>query len=112
MNQRIIEITDMQAHLSLHRGFLKVSIKDSKNYEIPLYDIGGIISNSYSITYSSSLLVKLAELNIPFIICGVNHSPAAFLFGVAISLLVAVLSPICPEVFSPQPKGSPSSVIA
>lgn len=82
MNQRIIEITDMQAYLSLHRGFLKVSIKDGKDYEIPLYDIGGIISNSYSITYSSNLLVKLAELNIPFIICGTNHSPAAFLWPV------------------------------
>ena len=68
MNQRIVEITDMQAHLSLHKGFLKVNIKNGKEYEIPLYDIGGIISNSYSITYSSSLLVKLAELNISFII--------------------------------------------
>ncbi len=89
MNQRIIEITDMQAHLSLHRGFLKVSIKNGKDYEIPLYDIGGIISNSYSITYSSSLLVKLAELNIPFIICGTNHSPAAFLWPVETHSLMA-----------------------
>ena len=67
MNQRIVEITDMQAHLSLHRGFLKVSIKDNKEYEIPLHDIGGVIANSYSLTYSNNLLVKLAELNIPFI---------------------------------------------
>lgn len=82
MNQRILEITDMQAHLSLHRGFLKVSIKDGQYYEIPLCDIGGIISNSYSITYSSNLLVKLAELNISFIICGKNHLPVAFLWPV------------------------------
>ena len=72
----------MQVHLSLHRGFLKVSIKDGKEYEISLYDIGGIISNSYSITYSGNLLIKLAELNIPFIICGSNHSPGAFLWPV------------------------------
>ena len=89
MNQRIVEITDMQAHLSLHKGFLKVSIKNGKEYEIPLYDIGGIISNSYSITYSSSLLVKLAELNISFIICGTNHSPAAFLWPVETHSLMA-----------------------
>ena len=89
MNQRIIEITDMQAHLSLHKGFLKVSIKNSKEYEIPLYDIGGIISNSYSITYSSNLLVKLAELNISFIICGKNHSPQAFLWPVETHSLMA-----------------------
>ena len=89
MNQRIVEITDMQAHLSLHKGFLKVSIKNSKEYEIPLYDIGGIISNSYSITYSSSLLVKLAELNISFIICGKNHSPQAFLWPVETHSLMA-----------------------
>ncbi len=82
MNLRIIEITDMQAHLSLHRGFLKVAINGGKEYEIPLYDIGGIIANSYSLTYSNNLLVKLAELNIPFIICGKNHSPAAFLWPV------------------------------
>lgn len=82
MNLRILEITDMQAHLSLHRGFLKVSIKDNKEYEIPLYDIGGVIANSYSLTYSNNLLVKLAELNIPFIICGQNHSPVAFLWPV------------------------------
>lgn len=82
MNLRILEITDMQVHLSLHRGFLKVSIKDSKEYDISLYDIGGIIANSYSLTYSNNLLVKLAELNIPFIICGTNHSPVAFLWPV------------------------------
>ena len=89
MNQRIVEITDMQAHLSLHKGFLKVSIKNGKEYEIPLDDIGGIISNSYSITYSSSLLVKLAELNISFIICGTNHSPQAFLWPVETHSLMA-----------------------
>ena len=82
MNLRILEITDMQAHLSLHRGFLKVAINGGKEYEIPLHDIGGVIANSYSLTYSNNLLVKLAELNIPFIICGQNHSPAAFLWPV------------------------------
>ena len=32
MNLRIIEITDMQAHLSLYRGFLKVAINGGKEY--------------------------------------------------------------------------------
>lgn len=89
MNQRIIEITDIQAHLSLHRGFLKISIKDGKEYEIPLFDICGIISNSYQITYSGNLIAKLAELNISFIICGKNHSPVAFLWPVETHSLMA-----------------------
>ena len=50
---------------------IKFAIKDNKEYEIPLYDIGGVIANSYSLTYSNNLLVKLAELNIPFIITNV-----------------------------------------
>ncbi len=89
MNLRILEITHMQAHLSLHRGFIVVSIKDGKSYEIPLSDIGGIIANSYSLTYSNNLLVKLSEENIPFIICGPNHLPVAYLWPVSTHSLMS-----------------------
>lgn len=89
MDLRILEITDMQAHLSMHRGFLVVRVKDNKEYEIPLFDIGAVIANSYSITYTNNVLVKLAEENIPFVICGSNHLPSAYLWPVNTHSLMA-----------------------
>lgn len=80
MNERILEIADMAAYLSIDRGFLSVSVKNGKKYNVPIDDIGGVIANSYDITYSNNLLVKLAELNIPLVICGTNHSPAGILW--------------------------------
>lgn len=82
MNERIIEIADLNVHLSVDRGFLKVSIQNGGEYKIPFSDIGGLIANSYSLTYSNNLLVKLAELNIPLIVCNQKHSPVAVLYPV------------------------------
>lgn len=82
MNERIIEITDLNVHLSVDRGFLKASIQNGDEYKIPFSDIGSLIANSYGLTYSNNLLVKLAELNIPLIICNQKHAPVAILYPV------------------------------
>lgn len=81
MNERILEITDMNVHLSSERGFIVVTVKDGKNYKIPTDEIGGVIANSYGLTYTNSVLVKLAENNIPLVICGNNHMPAGILWS-------------------------------
>lgn len=82
MNERILEITDMDAYLSVERGFLKITVNKEKEYKVPLCDIGGVIANSYRLTYSNNAIVKLAELNIPLVVCGSNHSPVGILWSV------------------------------
>ena len=81
MNNRILEISQMGAYLSIERGFIKISIENDKDYKVPIDDIGSIIANSYRLSYSNNLLVSLAERNIPLIICGSNHNPVGILWS-------------------------------
>jgi CRISPR-associated protein Cas1 len=78
---RIVEISGLDRHLCVDRGFLVVKSGKEVIGRVPIDDISGVICNSYSLTYSNNLLVALAERCCPVVICGRNHKPTAMLWS-------------------------------
>lgn len=80
--ERIVEIASDNRHLAAYRGFMTVSEGKQELGRIPLDDISAVIANAHGLTYSNNLLTALAQRGAPFVICGPNHSPAAFMWAV------------------------------
>jgi len=79
---RVVEVAQDGRHLSAHRGFMVVEESGQELGRVPLDDLGAVIASAHGLTYSNNLLVALAERNVPFVLTGSNHSPAAFLWPV------------------------------
>lgn len=78
---RIVEIATDGRHLAVHRGFMTVTADKEEIARIPLDDIAAVIANAHGLTYSNNLLVELAKRGAMLVLCGPNHSPAAFLWA-------------------------------
>lgn len=78
---RIVEIATDGRHLAVHRGFMTVSENGEEIARIPLDDIDAVIANAHGLTYSNNLLVELSKRGAMMVLCGPNHSPAAFLWS-------------------------------
>lgn len=74
---RIVDIAVEGRHLSLTRGFLKVSAERAEVGRVPLDDIGGVIIHAQSTTVSNSVICALAERGALIVHCGRNYLPAA-----------------------------------
>ena len=79
MAGQIVEISSDNKHLCVDRGFLSIREDTQELAKIPFDMIEAVIANAHGITYSNNLLVRLAENKIPFVVCGNNHNPVAFL---------------------------------
>lgn len=79
---RIVEIGNDGRHLAVHRGFMTVSADREEIARIPLDDIAAVIANAHGLTYSNNLLVELAKRGAMMVLCGPNHSPAAFIWSI------------------------------
>lgn len=75
--ERIVDIATDGRHLSAHRGFLLVSQEREEVGRIPLDDIAAIIVHAHGVTWTTSLVVALAERGALMVLCGTNHSPVA-----------------------------------
>lgn len=76
---RIIEIAQDNRYLAIDRGFMVVYENAQEVGRVPIDQIGAVIANAHGLTYSNNLLVRLAEQNAPFVVCGVNHVPASIM---------------------------------
>lgn len=76
---QIIDIATDGRHLSRDRGFLKVSENGAEIGRTPLDQIAGVIVHAHGTTWSSSLLVELAERGAPVVLCAANHAPKSVL---------------------------------
>ena len=79
---QIIDITTDGRHLSRVRGFLKVSEDGVEIGRTPLDQIAGVIVHAHGTTWSTSLLVELAERGAPVILCAENHAPRSVLMPI------------------------------
>jgi len=75
--ERIVDIATDGRHLSAHRGFLLVSEERKEVGRIPLDDVAAIIVHAHGVTWTTSLVVALAERGALMVLCGSNHSPVA-----------------------------------
>ncbi|MDF1856495.1 MAG: type II CRISPR-associated endonuclease Cas1 [Pseudooceanicola sp.] len=76
---QIIDIATDGRHLSLDRGFLKVSEGGSEVGRTPLDQIAGVIVHAHGTTWSTSLLTELADRGAPVVLCAANHAPKSVL---------------------------------
>lgn len=82
MTGQIIDISTDNKHLSVIRGFVCVFEDKKELARFPIDNIEAIIANAHGLSYSNNLLVALAENKIPFVVCGANHSPIAYLLPI------------------------------
>ena len=83
MQNRIVEIASDDIHLSLLRGFLKLSRDGAEIGRVPLPDIGGVIVRGYGASISLNIAARLAAENIPVVLCGPDQSPASVIWPVS-----------------------------
>jgi CRISPR-associated protein Cas1 len=74
---RIIDIATDGRHLSAYRGFLIVTEKRAEVGRIPLDDVAAVIVHAHGVTWSTNLIVALAERGAILLLCGANHAPVA-----------------------------------
>lgn len=74
---RIVDIATEGHHLSAHRGFLKVEKDGVEIGRVALEDIHAVIVHSHDVTWSGSLVARLAEHGAPIVFCGSNHLPVS-----------------------------------
>ncbi|MEP2147802.1 MAG: type II CRISPR-associated endonuclease Cas1 [Paracoccaceae bacterium] len=79
---QIIDITTEGRHLSRARGFLKVSEDGVEIGRTPLDQIAGVIVHAHGTTWTTSLLVELAERGAPDVLCAANHAPKSVLLPI------------------------------
>lgn len=82
MTHSIVEIAQDGRHLSLFRGFLKISEDEQEIARIPLDGIHALLLNCHRATLSQNILLTCAEEGIPVILCGSNHQPAGIFWPV------------------------------
>lgn len=74
---RIVDIATDGQHLSAHRGFLRVERDGQETGRVPLDDVHAVIVHAHGVTWSGTLVARLAERGAPIVFCGTNHSPVA-----------------------------------
>jgi CRISPR-associated protein Cas1 len=75
--ERIVDIATDGRHLSAMRGFLIVSENRAEVGRVPLDDVAAVIVHAHGVTWSTNLLVALAERGALMVLCASNHSPVA-----------------------------------
>lgn len=80
MQNRIVEIVSDGAFLSLSRGFLKVTRDGVDPAQIPLPDIGALIVRGHGAAISLNLAARLAEDNVPVLLCDGAQRPSSVLW--------------------------------
>jgi CRISPR-associated protein Cas1 len=79
---RIVDISTDGLHLAIYRGFLTVSSKGEEQGRIALDDIGGLIVHAHGTTWSNHVFTRLAERNVPVVLCASNHAPVSIVWPI------------------------------
>lgn len=74
---RIVDIATDGRHLSAYRGFLIVSEDRAEVGRVPLDDVAAVVVHAHGVTWSTNLIVALAERGAIMLLCGSNHAPVA-----------------------------------
>ena len=77
MTDRIIEIADLAARLSLENKLLKISLPDSTSVTVPAAEIQCLILANPALTVTGAVLSLLAESGCIIVISGKNRLPVA-----------------------------------
>ena len=76
---RIVDIATDDLHLSAYRGFLVVSLDRQEQGRVALDDIQAVIVHAHGVTWTTSLVVALAERGAIMVLCAATHAPVAII---------------------------------
>lgn len=82
MTGRIVEIARDSAHLSVDRGFMKVSDSGDEIGRVAIEDITALVVRGYGATLSVNLCARLSYAGVPVVLCGANQSPDALIWPI------------------------------
>lgn len=82
MQNRIVEICSDDTHISVSRGFLKVRRHGEPAGQIAIDDMAGLIIRGHGSSFSANICTRLAEANVPVVICNSRQAPAAVIWPV------------------------------
>lgn len=77
MTDRIVEIADTAAHLSLENHLLKIRLPDGRSSTLPVAELQCLILANPAATVTGALLAELAAAGGVAVICGRDRLPAA-----------------------------------
>ncbi len=75
--ERIVDIATDDLHLSVYRGFMVVTRGREDQGRIALDDVHAVIVHAHGVTWTTSLIVALAERGAIMVVCAANHAPVA-----------------------------------
>lgn len=76
---RIVDVATDKVHLSAHRGLLIVALDDAELGRVALDDIAAVIVHAHGVTWTTNLVVKLAQRGAMMVLCAANHAPVAMM---------------------------------
>lgn len=79
MNDRILDISERPARLSVRNGLLAIDFGAGEEHTLPLVDVAVLIASHPQISYTQAVLAGLAEAGAMFIACNGKQMPAAML---------------------------------
>lgn len=82
MQNRVVEVSSNGAHLSVSRGFLSVEINKQLAGQVAIEDMAALIIRGHGASLSVNICARLAEANVPVVICDTQQSPASVIWPV------------------------------
>ena len=82
MQNRIIEVASDDVHLSLYRGFLKLTRHGEPVGQVAIDDIGALIIRGFGASFSVNICTKLAQAHVPIVLCGANQAPVSVIWPI------------------------------
>lgn len=79
---RIVDIATDKVHLSAHRGLLIVTLDREEMGRVALDDIAAVIVHAHGVTWTTNLVVKLAQRGAMMVLCAASHAPVAMMIPV------------------------------
>lgn len=83
MSWRVIDVAEDGRHLHAYGQWVVVSHHSKEVGRVPLVDLQSILVHAEYATYTHDLLRKLAESNIPLVVCDRTHTPTSVLLPLA-----------------------------
>ncbi len=79
MTDRILDLSESGAHLSVWKGLLCVQRRDKEEITIPFDEIAVVVGTHRELTFTQAFFARLAENNGVFIACNEKSVPVAFM---------------------------------
>lgn len=79
---QVIDISEDGRHLSRDKGFLKVTEDGTEIGRVPLDQIAAVIVHGHGTTWTTSLLVELANRGVAVVLCDKRHAPRGVLMPI------------------------------